>query len=129
MSKPLRVLLDQNIPRAVAAWLRRLKPNWEVFHTAEVGLSGKDDKKIFEWALAQKTLIITFDEDFADRRSFSVSKHYGIVRLRIWPTTIEETQRALERLLSEVPDEELSGGLVIVGRTRIRVRPRISDEP
>ena len=85
MSKPLRVLLDQNIPRAVAAWLRRLKPNWEVFHTAEVGLSGKDDKKIFEWALAQKTLIITFDEDFADRRSFSVSKHYGIVRLGSGP--------------------------------------------
>lgn len=62
-------------------------------------------------------------EPFADRRSFPVGVHYGVVRLRVWPTTIEETQDALERLLGEVPTSELSGSLVIVGRTRIRVRP------
>lgn len=65
---------------------------------------------------------MTFDEDFADQRSFPVGNHWGIVRLRIWPTTIEETQRAIDRLVREVPDEELSRALVIVDRTRIRIR-------
>lgn len=80
-------------------------------------------KEVFAWAQQHQAVIVTFDEDFADRRSFPLGKHYGIIRLRIWPTTVEETQLALERLLREVSDQELCHALVIVGRTRIRVRP------
>jgi len=65
-----------------------------------------------------------FDEDFADQRSFPVGGHCGVVRLRVWPTTIEETESARTRLLEEVTDDELSGSLVIIDRNRIRVRPR-----
>ncbi len=67
-------------------------------------------------------MIITFDDDFADQRSFPVGTHYGIVRLRVWPTTVEEVQAALARLLSELKDEELCGSLIIIDRKRIRVR-------
>lgn len=122
MPEPFVVLLDQNVPRVVAAWLRGLKPSWEVYHAAAVGLAGKSDREIFDWAQARRAIIITFDEDFADQRSFPVGGHHAVVRLRVWPRTIEETQDALERLLGEVSDNELSGSLVIVDRTRIRVR-------
>jgi hypothetical protein len=67
-------------------------------------------------------MIITFDEDFADQRTFPIGFHAGIIRLRVWPTTIEETQDALERLLVEVPDAELVRALVIIDREAIRVR-------
>lgn len=123
MPEPFAVLLDQNMPRAVAAWLRGLRPSWDVHHATEVGLAGKSDREVFDWAQVHQAIIITFDEDFADQRSFPVGVHYGVIRLRVWATTIEETQDGLERLLGEVPDSELSGSLVIVGRTRIRVRP------
>jgi hypothetical protein len=65
---------------------------------------------------------VTFDEDFADQRSFPMGSHAGIIRVRVWTTTIEETQDALERLLAEVPDAELAGALVIIDRDAIRVR-------
>jgi predicted nuclease of predicted toxin-antitoxin system len=68
----LAVLLDQNVPRAVV-----------VHHVATVGLSGKSDLEVFQWAQSQAAMIITFDEDFADRRSFSIGEHHGIVRLRV----------------------------------------------
>lgn len=123
MPEPFAVLLDQNVPQAVATWLRGLRPSWDVHHATEVGLAGRSDREVFDWAQARQATIITFDEDFADRRSFPVGEHYGVVRLRVWPTTIEETQDALERLLGEVSTSELSGSLVIVGPTRIRVRP------
>lgn len=123
MPEPFAVLLDQNVPKAVATWLRELRPPWDVHHATEVGLAGRSDREVFDWAQAHQAIIITFDEDFADRRSFPVGGHYGVVRLRVWPTTIEETQDALERLLGEVSISELSGALVIVGPTRIRVRP------
>ncbi len=120
----LTVLLDQNIPRAIASWLRSIRPTWVVHHTSDVQLSGKSDEAVFSWAVQNKALIISFDEDFADGRSFPAREHHGIVRLRVWPTTTEETQRALDRLLHEVADEELTGALVIVDRSRIRIRPR-----
>lgn len=100
-----------------------MRPSWDVHHAADVGLAGKHDREVYEWAQARRAVIITFDEDFADRRSFPVREHHGIVRLRVWPTTVEETQAALERLLPEVPEGGLKGALVVIDRTGIRVRP------
>ena len=122
----LAVLLDQNVPRAIASWLQETKPSWNVHHAAAVGLAGKSDQEVFQWAQSRDAIIITFDEDFADRRSFPVGEHHGIVRLRVWPTTVEEPEAALGRLLAQVDDSELSGALVIIDRNRIRVRPRPS---
>lgn len=95
--------------REVAQWLRTFRPLWTVQHTSEVGLQGKSDESIFCWVQQDGSLIITFDEDFADRRAFPLGDHHGVVRLRVWPTTIEEMQRALERLFAEVAEHELSG--------------------
>jgi len=120
--EPLTVLLDQNVPRAIAQWLRSLRPHWTIYHTSDVALSGQSDEEIFIWAQSRQAIIITFDEDFADQRSFPVGSHAGIIRLRVWPTTIEETQEALHRLLGEIPDAELARALVIVDRDAIRIR-------
>jgi len=119
---PIQVLLDQNVPREVGSWLQRWRSTWGVTHTSEVGLQGKSDAEVFYWAQENDHLIITFDEDFADQRSFPVGQHQGIIRLRVWPTTVEEAVNALSRLLGQVNDLELVGALVIVGRHRIRIR-------
>ena len=66
--------------------------------------------------------MITFDEDFADARMYPVGSHAGVVRLRVWPATIENTEAALARLFDSVAEEELRGSLVIVDQTKIRVR-------
>lgn len=91
-------------------------------HTSDVALSERPDEEIFAWAQQRQAMILTCDEDFADQRSFPIGSHAGIIRLRVWPTTIEETQAALERLLEEVPDAELARALVIIDRETIRVR-------
>jgi predicted nuclease of predicted toxin-antitoxin system len=95
-----------------------------VYHTSDVNLSGKTDEEVFAWAQRNDAFIISFDEDFADGHSLSVRDHHGIVRLRVWPTTIEETDQPLARLFNEVSAGELAGSLVIVDRSRIRVRSR-----
>lgn len=122
MPDTLIVLLDQNVPRAVAAWLRTHRPHWTIHHTSDVALSGRPDAELFAWAQQQRAVIITFDEDFADQRLFPLGSHAGIIRLRVWPTTIEETQEALARLLAAVLDAELAGALVIIDREAIRGR-------
>ncbi|GJL52798.1 DUF5615 family PIN-like protein [Candidatus Nitrospira salsa] len=124
MPDSLAVLLDQNIPRSIKIWLESIRPAWNITHTSDIGLSGKSDEEIFRWAQSQGCIIVTFDEDFADQRSFPVGTHPGIIRLRIWPTTAEETQKALKRLLTKVPDSELRESLVIIDRVNIRMRSR-----
>jgi predicted nuclease of predicted toxin-antitoxin system len=116
------LLLDQNIPRAVADELRRIFPAWKILHTSQVELDNKSDDYVFQWVQDNQAVIVTYDEDFADRRIFTLNEDCGIVRLRVWPTTAAETVQALNRLFSEVAEAELRGALIIVGRSTIRIR-------
>lgn len=120
--QPLYLLLDQNIPREIAAWLRGKAPAWKISHTSEPGLSAKSDPEIFRWAQSNRAIVVTYDEDFADARSFPLGSHHGIIRLRVWPTTVEMTQWALERVLTQVPEADLPGNLIIIDREKIRLR-------
>ncbi|MBX9602017.1 MAG: DUF5615 family PIN-like protein [Bryobacteraceae bacterium] len=86
------------------------------------GLSGATDQAIFQRAQSDHFIVVTFDEDFAAARMFPVGSHAGVIRLRVWPTTVENTQAALARLLESVPEEDLSGSLVIVDDSKIRVK-------
>jgi predicted nuclease of predicted toxin-antitoxin system len=87
-----------------------------------VGLHGATDDTIFRWAQKDGAVVITFDEDFADARMYPIGSHAGVVRIRVWPTTVENTETALARLFDSVTDEELPGSLVIIDQRRIRVR-------
>lgn len=120
----MSILLDQNIPIGVKAWLQTVKPEWKVFHVNEEGLACQPDERVFQWAQVQNAVIVTYDEDFADSRMYSLGSHYGIIRLRVWPTTIENTCSAMERLFRGVPDEEWKNGLVIIDNHKIRIRVR-----
>jgi hypothetical protein len=53
---------------------------------------------------------------------FPIGSHAGVVRLRVWPTTVEETIAALSRLLTSVPDDQWPRSLIIIDNHRIRVR-------
>ncbi len=118
----LRILLDQNVPQVLCEFLRTERPSWLVRHVADVGLWGAPDAGILEFAQQDRSIVVTFDEDFADTRMYPVGSHAGVIRLRVWPTTIEKTEEALARLLHEVPDQDLPGSLVIIDEQRIRVR-------
>jgi predicted nuclease of predicted toxin-antitoxin system len=93
----------------------------EVIHALDIGLGGCSDQMIFDWAQANSAIVVTFDEDFADLRAFPL-QHFGVIRLRVWPTTIEETRDALERLFAQASDADLRGALTIVDQTKIRIR-------
>jgi predicted nuclease of predicted toxin-antitoxin system len=120
----IHILLDENVPSAVGAWLKTVRAYWLVTDVDEAGLAGHSDESILVWAQENGAIVVTFDEDFADQRMLAGRAHCGVVRLRVWPTTVEQSQAALARLLEAVADEDLPGALVIVDNKRIRVRRR-----
>ncbi len=118
----LTVLLDQNVPLAVAEWLRNQRPDWEIQHVNELGFEGRSDDFLYRWAQENRAIIITYDEDFADARMYPLGRHHGIIRLRVWPTTVELTQDALSRLLADLPASDWRDSLIIIDSQKIRVR-------
>ena len=118
----LTVILDQNIPPKVAVFLRSLRPGWCIHHVSSEGLNGVADGVIFGWAQERGAVVITFDEDFADTRMYPVGTHAEVVRLRVWPTTIERTEVALRRLLDAVEEEHFAGSLIVIDDEKIRIR-------
>jgi len=115
-------LLDQNVPGAVATWLRQEHSDWVVNHVNELGFQGRTDEFLYKWAQDNDAIVITFDEDFADSRMYPFGRHNGVIRLRVWPTTIENTKEAITRLLKQVPQRDLRNSLIIIDNQKIRVR-------
>lgn len=120
--KVQRILLDQNIPIALLGWLREKLPIWKIRHLNELGFQGKTDEFLYLWAQQNNAIIITYDEDFADSRFYQLGHHNGVIRLRVWPTTIEQTQSAMERLITDLPSTQWHGCLIIIDNKKIRVR-------
>ena len=118
----LNILMDQNVPVAAADWLRVQRPWWIVRHVNELGFAGSEDAFLFQWAKQEAAVVVTYDEDFADARCHPLGSHCGVVRLRVWPTTIEVTIAAMERLLKQLPASDWPNRLVIVDNRKIRVR-------
>jgi predicted nuclease of predicted toxin-antitoxin system len=118
----LSVVLDENIPPTVSDYLSRKRPDWTVRHVRDIGLRGASDKAVFDWAQRNNSIVITFDEDFADARMYPAGTHAGVIRLRVWPTTVEAAEAGLDRLLDTTEDSTLIGSLVIIDRARVRVR-------
>jgi len=118
----LSVVLDENIPPAIANYLSRKHSDWVVRHVRDIGLRGASDQAVFDWAQKNKSIVITFDEDFADARMLAEGTHAGVIRLRVWPTTAEAAEAGLNRLLDTTEDSTLIGSLIIIDRARVRVR-------
>ncbi len=115
-------LLDQNIPMAISAWMKSEYPHWIIQHVNDLEFQGKSDSFLYKWAQERCAIVITYDEDFADARMYPLGKHHGVIRLRVWPTTTENTQEALRRLLTQVHETDIINSLIIIDNNKIRIR-------
>jgi len=61
----VRFLIDNQLPSALAGWLR--ERGHEAEHVLNVGLAQAKDTPVWQHAQDQGAVLITKDEDFADR--------------------------------------------------------------
>lgn len=80
----MRVLVDAQLPPALADWLRQAGHDAE--HVEAVGLRDADDSAIWAHALQNGAVIMTKDEDFAARSARETASPV-IVWLRIGNST------------------------------------------
>ena len=63
----MRFLVDAQLPPALARWLAERGHTAE--HLFDLGMAGADDRDVWAYALRLGAVIVTKDEDFAERRT------------------------------------------------------------
>ena len=82
----LRFITDEDVPRSTARVLR--SAGFDVVDVRDVGLRGKSDQEVFEYAQTEKSLIITCDMGFSNIINFppqevgeNLIRHLAIVEV------------------------------------------------
>lgn len=118
----MKLLVDQNIARRVAALLR--DAGHDAVHVAERGLSAAADDVILELARAEGRVLISEDTDFGALLVATGSDAPSFVLIRgAEPVTPDKQASLLIANLPTVAEELEAGAIVVLARGRLRVRP------
>ncbi|WP_426239792.1 DUF5615 family PIN-like protein [Pararhizobium sp. DWP1-1-3] len=95
----MRFLVDAQLPPALARWVTL--NGHDAAHVADIGMQAATDRQIWDYALAEDRVIITKDEDFAQRK---VLAHHSpaIVWMRWRNTRRQELLTRFETVLPAV---------------------------
>lgn len=115
----MRILADENMPRAIVAWLRG--DGHDVLYAAESRAQTPDADLLTE-AEDQGYIILTEDKDFGELVYRDRRNSHGVILLRM------EDRPAAQRLARlqtawAVIESHLPGNFLVVTLSRLRVRP------
>ena len=112
MPEPLNLYLDQMLRLDVAQALRN--EGHDVMRASEVGQARADDNEILQKAIAENRILVTLDEHFGDWVILPLSKHPGVIRLKINPTTSKNAIKLLIPFLRLNSSAQFINHLVIL---------------
>lgn len=108
-------VVDENVPQRIGEYLENLGYNViEIYHKKYKGMS---DDEIFDLAIKEKRIIITFDKHFSNILKYPLDSHFGIVIIKIEPPIIENIIKSLKKLLKRANElEYFKNSLVILNK-------------
>jgi predicted nuclease of predicted toxin-antitoxin system len=118
MSEGLKLYLDQMFQTEVAQVLR--KQGYDLIRASETGQARVDDQQILNKAISESRILITLDEHFGDWVILPLSRHPGVIRLKVHPTTSENVLKLLVPFLSLYSQEQFRNYLVILSEKRAK---------
>lgn len=118
MPEPCSLYLDQMFRLDIALALRG--EGHDVMRASEVGQARADDHEILQKAIAENRVLVTLDEHFGDWVILPLSKHPGVIRLKINPTTSANVIQLLLPFLRLHAPEHFKNHLVILSSKRAK---------
>jgi len=114
----LKLFLDQMLRMDVAQTLR--DEGHDVVRASEVGQARADDQQILQKAIDENRILVTLDEHFGDWVILPLSKHPGVIRLKVNPTTSNNIIKLLIPFLRIHSSEQFRNHLVILSLNRAK---------
>ena len=116
MHDRLCLYLDQMIQRHVCDVLNAA--GYDAVRASEYGQSRADDNEILEKAILEKRILITLDDHFGDWAVLPLGRHYGVIRLKVRPTTSQEILDLVIPFLERTDRASILNHLVILSKTK-----------
>ena len=120
MALPLRLKLDENLPKRIAPAVRALGHDLET--AVSEGLGGAADPRLLAICNAEDRILVTLDLDFADIRAYPLGSHRGIWVLRPAQQTFDAITALMLSGLRLAEVERTAGQLWIIDERRVRIR-------
>ncbi len=114
----MRLYLDQMFHVRVADALRA--KGHDALRVSEIGQERADDEEILQKAIADNRVLITLDEHFGDWVVLPLSRHPGVIRIKVNPTTSERVIKILLPFLRLHSQEEFKDHLIILSEHRVK---------
>lgn len=118
MPEPYKFYLDQMFSVEVAQALS--KGGYDVVRASDTGLARADDHEILQKAVSENRILITLDEHFGDWVILPLSRHPGVIRLKVHPTTSGNVLKILVPFLGLHSKEQVRDHLVILSEKRVK---------
>src|SRR4030065_344757 len=118
MPDPYKLYLDQMFGFDVAQALR--DQGYDVLRASETGNARADDQQILNKAIDENRILVTLDEHFGDWVILPLSKHPGVIRLKVNPTTSDNVLKLLIPFLRNYSSIQFKNHLIILSNERAK---------
>lgn len=116
----MRFLIDMPLSPALAPWLRQ--QGHEAIHAGEAGLEQASDAVILERARSEGQVVLTADLDYPRLMALTHAQQPGLILFRGGDFSEQECIARLTQVFERVQPQVLKNSIVVVERSRIRLR-------
>jgi predicted nuclease of predicted toxin-antitoxin system len=111
------------VSRRVVEWLR--SNGHDAVHLRDEGLQKLPDSEIFQKALREKRIVVTFDLDFGEILAACGGQIVSVILFRVRNTRPDFVIQRLDVVLAQSSSELGQGAIIVVedGRHRVRKLP------
>jgi predicted nuclease of predicted toxin-antitoxin system len=116
----VRFLADMGVDVRVVQWLRA--HGHDANHLRDEGLHRLPDGEIFEKAIAEDRVILTFDLDFGEIMALSRGRKASVILFRLRNTRTPHVIERLAAVLTASAEALEKGVVIVVEESRHRIR-------
>jgi len=116
----VRFLADMCVDVRIVKWL--LQNGHDATHLRDQGLQRMPNGEIFEKAIREDRIIITFDLDFGEIAALTKSWRTSVILFRLKNTRTLHVIERLSSVIERFEDALKRGSIITVEETRCRVR-------
>jgi predicted nuclease of predicted toxin-antitoxin system len=116
----MKILANENLFEPIIEFLKNL--GHDVLSIRDAGLSGISDEEVYQLACKEKRVIMTMDKDFSRTFRFPPENCGGIIVVKIYKRTVDETLEMFTRFYRLIKEEDMIENLVIIIPDGVRIR-------
>jgi len=116
----MKMFANENLFEPIIDFLKSL--GHDVLSIRDSGLSGISDDEVYQRACREKLVIVTMDKDFSRMFRFPPQKCGGIVVVKIYKRTVDETLSIFMRFYESLQEKDILENLVIITPEGVRIK-------